>query len=149
MFLMQCKGILAIRNIFLNQNSRICTSATLCKHRTRKGFIYSYEQYLKKQKHIARAEHPWIPKEAPTGIYIDNEWQEIAEMRPEIVVPKDLDTCKLRPYVEWKADLNTVDKLTPRQLFDDTYGKEMTESYSSNRTEFDYFVKHNQSHNPK
>ena len=44
----------------------------------------------------------------------------VKEMEPEIIVPKDVDTCKLKPYVTYKSNVET-EEFTARSLFDAIY----------------------------
>lgn len=73
------------------------------------------------QKSRQRARYPWIPREPATYVEIDGQQVEFPEMKLEFIVPKDLDNCDLKPYVEWRAEAPIEEALTVEKLFEKKY----------------------------
>ncbi|VDK22278.1 unnamed protein product [Taenia asiatica] len=66
-----------------------------------------------------------IFREPPTSCVVNGEVQEIPEMRVEFVVPEDLDTCELKPYVSWRAEVINEPPLTTESLFEIRYSDQV------------------------
>ena len=63
------------------------------------------------------------------GIWFGKKFEYVREMEPEIIVPKDLDDCKLKPYVSYKTNEIHQSKFTAEDLFNSTYGSEIINRY--------------------
>ncbi len=64
-----------------------------------------------------------------TGIRHPSYWQHIPEKVPELIVPKDLDRCSLKPYVSYSTKEIYQEELTAKDLFNVIYGKKILHDY--------------------
>ncbi len=48
------------------------------------------------------------------GVRHEGRWEHIPEMGPDVIVPKDLDQCKLKPYVTYRTKEIHQDELTAK-----------------------------------
>ncbi|BFZ14326.1 hypothetical protein BsWGS_17364 [Bradybaena similaris] len=73
-----------------------------------------------------------LPEEirAPTGIYnkVTNEYIHVPEMVPEFVVP-DLTGFELKPYVSYKAKEINQSALTPQDIFNAVYARDIEDDF--------------------
>ncbi|CAH8669079.1 unnamed protein product [Dicrocoelium dendriticum] len=99
----------------------ISTSNTPLYFRQKVAYKTRYHWMLDLQKSRQRARFPWIPREPTTYVDIDGQKVEFPEMRLEFIVPKDLDSCDLKPYVDWRADTPIEEALTAERLFEKKY----------------------------
>ena len=62
----------------------------------------------------------YVPLERGGGRVGRLRFYYVKEMEPEIIVPDDLDVCKLRPYVTYKSSVER-EEFTARSLYDSVY----------------------------
>nr|VZI36902.1 unnamed protein product [Spirometra erinaceieuropaei] len=85
----------------------------------------SYEWLLDVHKSRARARFPWIPREPPTICSVGHVQRKLPEMRADLVVPADLDSCELKPYVAWRANVVDEPPVNSESLFKIRYAEEI------------------------
>ncbi|KAG5448319.1 39S ribosomal protein L41, mitochondrial, partial [Clonorchis sinensis] len=98
----------------------ISTSGPL-HFRQKLAYKTRYHWLLDLQKSRQRARFPWIPREPPTAVNIDDQRIEFPEMQLDFIVPTDLNQCELKPYVDWRASTPKEEELTADKLFDKKY----------------------------
>ncbi len=55
-------------------------------------------------------------------------------MHVEFIVPENLDTCELKPYVAWKADVINEPPLTTESLFEQRYGDKVRQLHEEGKS---------------
>ncbi|VDD74619.1 unnamed protein product [Mesocestoides corti] len=95
----------------------------MCRQKT--CYQQSYEWLLAVHRSRRRARYPWIPREPATSCVVNGLVKEIPEMRVEFVVPENLESCDLKPYVAWQADVIHEPPLTSEGLFEQRYGDQI------------------------
>lgn len=96
-------------------------------HHFRQKIAYKtrYHWLLDLKKVKARARYPWIPREPQTTVEIDGQTIELPERNLEFIVPKDLNTCNLKPYVFWRSKVVGEGPLTAETLFEKKYASKV------------------------
>ncbi|KAF5398929.1 39S ribosomal protein L41 mitochondrial [Paragonimus heterotremus] len=107
----------------------ISTSGGPLHFRQKVAYKTRYHWMLDLQKSRQRARFPWIPREPPTFVQIADQNVEFPEMMLEFVVPKDLDKCELKPYVDWRATTPVEEPLTAERLFEKKYLPKIQKMY--------------------
>lgn len=67
-----------------------------------------------------------------TGEYVEGKYHEIPEKIPEIIVP-NLEGCKLKPYVSYKAPEVIQSEFTTIDLFNSVYSKKIIEDFKQGK----------------
>ncbi|KAH7641289.1 39s ribosomal protein l41 [Dermatophagoides farinae] len=68
------------------------------------------------------------------GVWFGRHFEYVPEMEPEIIVPKDLDNCQLKPYVSYRATEIHQSEFTAEDLFNTTYGTEIIRKYQDKQS---------------
>uniref|UniRef100_A0A1A9Z5F0 39S ribosomal protein L41, mitochondrial n=1 Tax=Glossina pallidipes TaxID=7398 RepID=A0A1A9Z5F0_GLOPL len=71
-----------------------------------------------------------------TGVLINGKYVEIPEKIPELVVP-DLENCKLKPYVSYKAADVVQSEFTSLDLFNAVYAQKVLEDFKNGKLKDD------------
>ena len=66
---------------------------------------------------------------------------EFPEMELDFVVPPDLDTCELKPYVSWRVKIPGEDTLTAEKLFQKKYANQIADMYDKKVSKSDIIQK--------
>lgn len=67
-----------------------------------------------------------------TGVTIDGKFIEIPEKIPELIVP-NLDGCKFKPYVSYKAPDVVQSEFTSQDLFNSVYAQKIISDFKSGK----------------
>ncbi|XP_058116735.1 large ribosomal subunit protein mL41 [Anopheles ziemanni] len=117
----------------------ISTSASLAgKRNFRKFLLYNKRgtRIFKQQ----RAENPDLYPDMPidkrgvrdVGVTIDGKFIAIPEKIPELIVP-NLDGCKFKPYVSYKAPDVVQSEFTSQDLFNAIYAQKIIDDWKSGK----------------
>uniref|UniRef100_A0A182RG04 Uncharacterized protein n=1 Tax=Anopheles funestus TaxID=62324 RepID=A0A182RG04_ANOFN len=117
----------------------ISTTASLSgKKNFRKFLLYNKRgtRIFKQQ----RAANPNLYADIPidkrgvrdTGVTIDGKFIEIKERIPELIVP-NLEGCKLKPYVSYKAPDVVQSEFTSQDLFNSVYAQKIISDWKSGK----------------
>ena len=69
----------------------------------------------------------------PTGIKHEAWFESVQEMIPELIVPEDLDSTDLKPYVSYATEETYQDELTSEDLFNYIYGRKILQDFKENK----------------
>ncbi|XP_075169775.1 mitochondrial ribosomal protein L41 [Haematobia irritans] len=72
-----------------------------------------------------------------TGMLVKGKYIEIPEKIPELIVP-NLDGCKLKPYVSYKAPEVIQSEFTSLDLFNAVYSKKIIDDFKEGKLKDDY-----------
>ncbi|EAT36239.1 AAEL011666-PA [Aedes aegypti] len=115
----------------------ISTSAAVAgKHNFRKFLLYNKRgTRIFKQLRAANPEqYPDMPIDKrgvrDTGVTRDGKYHEIAEKIPELIVP-NLDGCKFKPYVSYRAPEVIQSEFTSQDLFNAVYAQKVIDDFKS------------------
>ncbi|KFB43746.1 hypothetical protein ZHAS_00011482 [Anopheles sinensis] len=117
----------------------IATSASLAgKRNFRKFLLYNKRgtRIFKQQ----RAENPDLYPDMPidkrgvrdVGVTIDGKFITIPEKIPELIVP-NLEGCKFKPYVSYKAPDVVQSEFTSQDLFNAIYAQKIIDDWKSGK----------------
>uniref|UniRef100_A0A2M4C1Z0 Putative mitochondrial ribosomal protein l41 n=1 Tax=Anopheles marajoara TaxID=58244 RepID=A0A2M4C1Z0_9DIPT len=67
-----------------------------------------------------------------TGVTVDGKFIEIPERIPELIVP-NLEGCKLKPYVSYKAPDVVQSEFTSQDLFNAVYSQKIIDDWKSGK----------------
>ncbi|XP_055638225.1 39S ribosomal protein L41, mitochondrial [Toxorhynchites rutilus septentrionalis] len=121
----------------------IGTSAAVAgKHNFRKFLLYNKRGTRVFKK--LRAANPQLYPDMPidkrgvrdTGVSRNGQYIEIPEKIPELVVP-NLDGCKFKPYVSYRAPDVVQSEFTSQDLFNALYAQKIIDDFSSGKLEED------------
>ncbi|XP_055545196.1 39S ribosomal protein L41, mitochondrial [Wyeomyia smithii] len=125
----------------MNHILRRCISTAsvdLGKHNFRKFLLYNKRgPRIFKQ---LRAAYPDLYPDMPidkrgvrdTGVTQNGKYIEIAEKIPEIVVP-NLEGCKLKPYVSYRAPDVVQSEFTSQDLFNAVYAQKVIDDFKGGK----------------
>lgn len=65
-----------------------------------------------------------------TGIYVNNQYVEIMEKIPELIVP-NLEGCKFKPYVSYKTAEVVQSEFTSQDLFNAVYAQKIINDFKA------------------
>ncbi|OTF72852.1 39S ribosomal protein L41, mitochondrial-like protein [Euroglyphus maynei] len=68
------------------------------------------------------------------GVWFGKKFVYVREMEPDIIVPNDLDSCKLKPYVSYRTNEIHQSEFTAEDLFNSTYGAEIISKHQEKET---------------
>ncbi|XP_053680293.1 39S ribosomal protein L41, mitochondrial [Anopheles nili] len=117
----------------------ISTTVSLSgKKNFRKFLLYNKRgtRLFKQQRAANPALFPDMPIDKrgvrDTGVTIDGKFIEIAEKIPELVVP-NLEGCKFKPYVSYKAPDVVQSEFTCQDLFNAVYAQKIIDDWKSGK----------------
>ncbi|KAL3311927.1 hypothetical protein Ciccas_009489 [Cichlidogyrus casuarinus] len=76
-----------------------------------------------------------MPKEAPASLVINGKEFSVPEMRAEFIIPPNLSSTKMKPYVAWRCDTVTQGPLTPEDLYEAYYAKRVVSLFDKQASE--------------
>lgn len=88
---------------------------------------------FKKERHLSNPDMP-IDKRGvrDTGVVINNQFVEISEMIPQLIVP-DLTDCKFKPYVTFKTPEVVQSEFTSQDLYNAVYAQKVIEDFKNDK----------------
>ncbi|XP_041788009.1 39S ribosomal protein L41, mitochondrial [Anopheles merus] len=117
----------------------ISTTASLSgKKNFRKFLLYNKRgtRIFKQQRAANPDLYPDMPIDKrgvrDTGVTIDGNFVEIAEKIPELIVP-NLEGCKFKPYVSYKAPDVVQSEFTSQDLFNSVYAQKIIDDWKSGK----------------
>ncbi|XP_035782855.1 39S ribosomal protein L41, mitochondrial-like [Anopheles albimanus] len=117
----------------------ISTTASLAgKRNFRKFLLYNKRgtRIFKQQRAANPDLYPDMPIDKrgvrDTGVMVDGKFVEIPERIPELIVP-NLEGCKLKPYVSYKAPDVVQSEFTSQDLFNSVYSQKIIEDWKSGK----------------
>ncbi|XP_073848874.1 mitochondrial ribosomal protein L41 [Musca autumnalis] len=136
-----CKQILNTLTTISCRRSISTTSPLEGKRNFRKFLVYN-----KRGTRVVKEAQRKNPLDAPvpihkrgvrdTGVYVNGKYVEIPEKIPELIVP-DLEGCKLRPYVSYKAPDVIQSEFTSLDLFNAVYSKKIIDDFKEGKLKED------------
>uniref|UniRef100_A0A1I8PBP3 39S ribosomal protein L41, mitochondrial n=1 Tax=Stomoxys calcitrans TaxID=35570 RepID=A0A1I8PBP3_STOCA len=136
-----CKQILTIS--VRNQQRYISTTVPLeGKRNFRKFLVYNKRgtRVVKEAQRSNQVDPPVAVHKRgvrDTGMLMNGKYVEIPEKIPELIVP-DLDDCKLKPYVSYKAPEVIQSEFTSLDLFNAIYSKKIIDDFKEGKLKEDY-----------
>lgn len=128
-----------LKNIGLNLSIRRMISTTTVlegKRNFRKFPVYNKRSTRVVKEAQKNQLNPPVPIQRrgvrETGIYVNGKYEEIPEKIPYLIVP-DLENCKLKPYVSYKAPDVTQSEFTSLDLFNAFYADKIIDDFKSNK----------------
>ncbi|ETN59694.1 39S ribosomal protein L41, mitochondrial [Anopheles darlingi] len=117
----------------------ISTTASLAgKRNFRKFLLYNKRgtRVFKQQRAANPDLYPDMPIDKrgvrDTGVTVDGKFVEIPERIPELIVP-NLEGCKLKPYVSYKAPDVVQSEFTSQDLFNAVYSQKIIDDWKSGK----------------
>uniref|UniRef100_A0A2M4AUC6 Putative mitochondrial ribosomal protein l41 n=1 Tax=Anopheles triannulatus TaxID=58253 RepID=A0A2M4AUC6_9DIPT len=117
----------------------ISTTASLAgKKNFRKFLLYNKRgtRIFKQQRAANPDLYPDMPIDKrgvrDTGVTVDGKFVEIPERIPELIVP-NLEGCKLKPYVSYKAPDVVQSEFTCQDLFNAVYSQKIIDDWKSGK----------------
>uniref|UniRef100_A0A2M3ZBE0 Putative mitochondrial ribosomal protein l41 n=1 Tax=Anopheles braziliensis TaxID=58242 RepID=A0A2M3ZBE0_9DIPT len=117
----------------------ISTTASLAgKKNFRKFLLYNKRgtRIFKQQRAANPDLYPDMPIDKrgvrDTGVTVDGKFVEIPERIPELIVP-NLEGCKLKPYVSYKAPDVVQSEYTSQDLFNAVYSQKIIDDWKSGK----------------
>lgn len=136
-----CKQIVSTLTTISGRRS-ICTTTPLEGKRNFRKFLV----YNKRGTRVVKEAQRKNPLDCPvpihkrgvrdTGIFVNGKYVEIPEKIPELIVP-DLEGCKLRPYVSYKAPEVIQSEFTSLDLFNAIYSKKIIDDFKEGKLKED------------
>lgn len=71
-----------------------------------------------------------------TGIYVDGKFQSIPERIPQLIVP-NLENCKLKPYVSYRAPDVVQSEFTSLDLYNAIYSQKVIDDFKAGKLDED------------
>uniref|UniRef100_A0A1A9W7S3 39S ribosomal protein L41, mitochondrial n=1 Tax=Glossina brevipalpis TaxID=37001 RepID=A0A1A9W7S3_9MUSC len=123
------------------QRRFICSSSPLQGKRNFRKFLVYNKRGTRVVKEAQRTQlNPPVPIHKrgvrDTGVVINGKFVEIPEKIPELVVP-NLENCKLKPYVSYKAADVVQSEFTSLELFNAIYAQKILEDFKSGKLKDD------------
>lgn len=130
-----CKNLLTLA--IKSQQRTITTTAPLEGKRNFRKFLVYNKRGTRVVKEAQRTQqNPPVPINKrgvrDTGIIVNGQYVEIPEKIPEIVVP-NLEGCKLKPYVSYRAPDVIQSEFTSLDLFNAVYSKKIIEDFKEGK----------------
>uniref|UniRef100_T1E850 Putative mitochondrial ribosomal protein l41 n=1 Tax=Anopheles aquasalis TaxID=42839 RepID=T1E850_ANOAQ len=117
----------------------ISTTASLAgKKNFRKFLLYNKRgtRIFKQQRAANPDLYPDMPIDKrgvrDTGVTVDGKFVEIPERIPDLIVP-NLEGCKLKPYVSYKAPDVVQSEFTSQDLFNAVYSQKIIDDWKSGK----------------
>ncbi|XP_055856653.1 39S ribosomal protein L41, mitochondrial [Episyrphus balteatus] len=67
-----------------------------------------------------------------TGVYVDGKFQSIPQRIPQLIVP-NLENCKLKPYVSYKAPDVVQSEFTSLDLYNAIYAQKVIDDFKAGK----------------
>lgn len=120
-----------------NQRSITTTASLAGKRNFRKFLVYNKRgtRAVKEAQQTLASPPVAIHKRGvrDVGVKIDGKFVTIPEKIPEIIVPSNLDTCKLKPYVSYKAPEVIQSEFTSLDLFNAIYSQKILDDFKEGK----------------
>lgn len=134
-----CKQLLTLA--IKSQQRAISTTAPLEGKRNFRKFLVYNKRGTRVVKEAQRTQlNPPVPVHKrgvrDTGKIVNGKYVEIPEMIPDIIVP-NLEGCKLKPYVSYKAADVIQSEFTSLDLFNAVYSKKIIEDFKEGKLKED------------
>lgn len=136
-----CKQILVL-TIRSHQQRAISTTTPLEGKRNFRKFLVYNKRGTRAVKEAQRSQaNPPVAIHKrgvrDTGTLVNGRYVEIPEKIPELIVP-DLEGCKLKPYVSYKAPDVIQSEFTSLDLFNAIYSKKIIDDFKESKIKDDY-----------
>ncbi|TMW54139.1 hypothetical protein DOY81_000815 [Sarcophaga bullata] len=130
-----CKNLLTLA--IKSQQRTITTTAPLEGKRNFRKFLVYNKRGTRVVKEAQRTQlDPPVPIHKrgvrDTGMTVNGKYVEIPEKIPEIIVP-NLEGCKLKPYVSYRAPDVIQSEFTSLDLFNAVYSKKIIEDFKEGK----------------
>ncbi|XP_065369657.1 large ribosomal subunit protein mL41 [Calliphora vicina] len=134
-----CKQLLTLA--IKSQQRTISTTAPLEGKRNFRKFLTFNKRGTRVVKEAQRTQlQPAVPVHKrgvrDTGMIVNGKYVEIPEKIPELIVP-NLDECKLKPYVSYKAAEVIQSEFTSLDLFNAVYSQKVIQDFKEGKLKED------------